>query len=320
MSTISVVIPAFNRADMIGETLASVFAQTLAPLEIIVVDDGSTDGTAELLARMSNRVRSIRIPNSGHQTARNVGLRAAQGELVAFCDDDDLWMPEFLETMAAQWDARPDLVSCYSNFRILRDGQMQATSKFDEARRYQWNELADAGPDGMVFETPIVDRLIAFQPLFPSAMVVRREAFLDAGGWDDSVNRHHISVDFATALRVANLPPLAVVSRPLVAIRKHAGNRSGDNQKMNTGEAHVLEHVLRTRPELAPHEKLIRDSIARRRHDALRLAFWRRDFKAVIELYSLLPVSFRGWKEVMKYAIATLPAPISAVAAALVSL
>jgi glycosyltransferase involved in cell wall biosynthesis len=319
VTAISVVIPTFNRAHLIGETLASIFAQTLPAFEIIVVDDGSTDETPEILARLGNRVRTIRVANGGPLAARNVGLRAAQTGLVAFCDDDDLWMPHFLETMAAQWQARPDLVACYANFRILRDGMLSATSKFDDAPSEYWCELQRDEQGCGTFETPVVERLIAFQPFFPSALVVRRDAFLAAGGWDDAVNRRYVSGDFATALRLANLPPLGVTAEPLVAIRKHDRNISGDNQKMNLGEALVLEHVLQNRPELAPLDGTIRNSIARRRRDALGIAFWRRDFKAVADIYAMLPAELRGLKEFAKYLIAALPAPLSGIAAAMVS-
>ena len=97
---ISVVIPAYDRADLIPETLDAILGQTLVPFEVIVVDDGSRDATWEVLQSYASRVRSIRIENSGDLVARNAGLRLATGELVAFCDSDDLWRPDFLEAMA----------------------------------------------------------------------------------------------------------------------------------------------------------------------------------------------------------------------------
>lgn len=319
LSGISVVIPTFNRAHLIGETLACVLAQTVAPAEIIVVDDGSTDATDDVLRRLGNQVRTIRVANGGPLAARNVGLRAAQSELVAFCDDDDLWMPNFIETMAAQWRAMPELVACFANFRILRDGVLSRGTKFDDAPGEYWGALRQSACGARVFDAPIVDRLIDFQPFFPSALVVRRTPFLAAGGWDETVSRRHVSGDFATALRLANLPPLGIATEPLVAIRKHGGNISGDTQKMNLGEAMVLEHVLQSRPELAKLDQTIRRSIARRRRDALGLAFWRRDFAAVSDIYTMLPAELRGWREWGKHLIAALPAPLCAIAASMVS-
>ena len=103
MSGISVVIPTYNRATLINETLAAVFAQTLLPDEIIVVDDGSTDATRSVLAGYGSRIRPIHNTNHGELVTRNTGLRAATSRLVAFCDSDDLWLPEFLAEMSNQW-------------------------------------------------------------------------------------------------------------------------------------------------------------------------------------------------------------------------
>jgi glycosyltransferase involved in cell wall biosynthesis len=317
MVKISVVIPTYNRAGLIGETLAAVFAQTLAPDEVIVVDDGSTDDTRSVLAGYGSRVRPLLVANGGELVARNTGLRAAAGDLVAFCDSDDLWMPDFLATMSAQWRAEPKLMACYSDHRILKDGALSARSKFADAPDAYWSGLRPAGSDAGVFDCPIVERLLAFQPLFPSCMMVSRATFLEAGGWDEGVSRV-VGCDFATVLRVAARPPLGIVRRPLATIRKHAGNFSGDTERMNLGDARVLEHVLRTRPELAPLQDAIRNSVMLRRRDALDSAFSRSDLAAVREIYRLLP----GGQPAMQRAkrvIAGLPRPLDRFVAALLS-
>ncbi len=95
-------------------------AQTLLPDEIIVVDDGSDDDTELVLASYASRVRRIHIRNSGDLVARNTGLKEARGRLVAFCDSDDLWRPDFLATMSAEWRLEPQLTACYADFCILR--------------------------------------------------------------------------------------------------------------------------------------------------------------------------------------------------------
>src|SRR5262245_52582764 len=99
--TISVIITTYNQAAYIGEALESVLAQTLQPLEVIVVDDGSTDDTAEQVARFTGRIRYIRQKNQGVAGSRNTGVRAARGELLAFLDGDDVWETEKLAAQAA---------------------------------------------------------------------------------------------------------------------------------------------------------------------------------------------------------------------------
>ncbi len=315
---ISVIIPTFNRADLISETLNAVLAQTLPADEIIVVDDGSTDGTSAILAGFASRVRHIPIPNSGDLVARNVGLQAARGRLVAFCDSDDIWLPEFLDAVSASWRAEPGLRACYSDFRILRDGVLASRSKLDDAPAAFWDGWRETGPDTGVFDSSCARNLLAFQPFFPSCMMVDREAFHSIGGWDEAVSRI-IGGDFATALRVAASPPVGLVRRTLVGIRKHGGNISANTERMNLGDAQVLEHVLQTRPDLALLEDAIRRIMARRRSDALDSAFSRRDFAAVRDIYTLLPASARAPRLRAKHAVANVPFPLGKLAAWLVS-
>jgi glycosyltransferase involved in cell wall biosynthesis len=282
LAEISVVIPSYNRAGLVGETLNAVLSQTLPPDEIIVVDDGSNDDTQSVLASYGDSIRPLRIPNSGDLVARNTGLRAARNRLVAFCDSDDFWTADFLAKMSAQWRTTPDLAVCYSDFRILQDGVISDRSKFEDAPDNFWSDLSATGSDTGVFKHDIVARLLSFQPFFPSCMMVSRTAFLNIGGWDEGVS---VGSDFATTIRVAAQASLGVVRRPMVIIRKHAGNFSSDAEKMNLRDAHVLEHVLRTHPELDHLGNAIRSSAESRRIAALDTAFSRRDFSTVREIY-----------------------------------
>jgi hypothetical protein len=308
---VSVIIPAYNRATLLPATLDAVLAQTLPPAEVIVVDDGSTDATpavaAGYAARPGSPVRLLTIANAGDLAARNVGLRAATATHVAFCDSDDLWRPGFLAGMAALWRADPGLHAAYCDFVIVRDGHWEGQSKFAQAPAGFWDGLQPLGPDGFRFDRPVVERLLGFQPLFPSCLVADRAALLGLGGWDEGVGRT-LGSDFATALRLAEHPPLGILQRPLVGIRKHAGNFSADVQAMNLGDAHVLAHVLASRPSLAPLAAAIRASIAGRRAAALDTAFARRDFAAVRQIAALLgPLSGRRR---VKHLVAGLPEPL----------
>ncbi len=109
---ISCIVPVFNGERYLREALDSIFAQTYRPLEVLVVDDGSTDGTAAVIATYGDQVRSLRQANAGPAAARNLGLSAARGGFVAFLDADDLWHPEKLARQMARFEARPDLDMC----------------------------------------------------------------------------------------------------------------------------------------------------------------------------------------------------------------
>src|SRR5262249_59293001 len=107
--TISVVIPCYNGARFLRETLASVLAQTLPPLEVLVIDDGSTDDSGAVAESFGPPVRVIRQPNQGESVARNRGIEEAKGEWVGFLDADDLWNPDKLER---QWQVGdPDVLA-----------------------------------------------------------------------------------------------------------------------------------------------------------------------------------------------------------------
>ncbi|HZZ84803.1 MAG TPA: glycosyltransferase family 2 protein [Anaeromyxobacteraceae bacterium] len=107
MPLVSIVMPTYNRADTISRAIASIHAQTWKRWELIVVDDGSTDGTADRLAGLDPRLKLIRQANQGVTGARNTGLEAATGDLIAFLDSDDEWLPHHLELAAAFFEAFP---------------------------------------------------------------------------------------------------------------------------------------------------------------------------------------------------------------------
>jgi glycosyltransferase involved in cell wall biosynthesis len=125
---ISVVIPTYNRPDLLQQTLESVLAQTYKDLQIIVVDDGSTAETGELLDKFSPRVQSIRLGRSGISTARNTGIDAAQGEFIAFVDHDDLWEPHKIEKHVEFASAHPELAMTYTDaIEFSKEGAAQIT-------------------------------------------------------------------------------------------------------------------------------------------------------------------------------------------------
>lgn len=306
--SVAAVVPTYNRADLLGETLESILRQTRTPDEIIVVDDGSTDDTVSFLSRYGAPVRCITIENSGDLVARNVGLRAAGSEIVAFCDSDDLWQPEYLSKLVAFWRHVPHIHTVYSNFFEMHQGVRATSSKFDAAPSGFWSEARVVENGNLVIATPFVEKLLAFQPFFTSCMSVRRERFLALGGWDETTSRM-IGCDFATALRVAENPPFGVFVDPLVGIRKHGGNISGDVQRMNLGDAGVLDVVLRSRPSMQPYAEAIRASIVARRRAALDTAFARGDFEGVRKIAAMVPAAVRSRRDIAKIAVAHLPRP-----------
>ncbi|WP_084697767.1 glycosyltransferase family 2 protein [Muricoccus aerilatus] len=313
--SISVVIPTWNRADLLPETLDCVLAQDNPAAEIIVVDDGSEDGTQALLDRYKSRgVKNIRISNSGDLHARNVGLEAAKSTLVAFCDSDDLWKSTFLRMMVDCWNREARTCAVYADFQIVRDGVWETSTKFDLAPTGFWDGLRPVSEGLFMFDRPMADRLVSYQPFFPSALVANREFLLEIGGWDEGTSGL-VGRDFATAIRIAEHAPLGILRQPLVGIRKHTSNDSGDTLAMNLGDGKVLEHILRTRPAMAPYAAAIKASIIDRRRRALDLAFTRGNFSLVRDIAELLPPEAVSRLTQLKCLAARLPDPLRRISA-----
>jgi glycosyltransferase involved in cell wall biosynthesis len=137
LPTVSCVIPAFNCAAYVGEAIDSVLEQSYRPTEIIVVDDGSTDGTADVVAAYKNHVRYLRQSNAGPAAARNHGLRAACGDFIALLDADDIWHPEKLDRQMSCFRDRPDLDICVAHVQNFWIPELR-----EEAKRFQNHRIA----------------------------------------------------------------------------------------------------------------------------------------------------------------------------------
>jgi glycosyltransferase involved in cell wall biosynthesis len=170
-SRVSVIIPVHNGARTVPRALASVFAQTFTNYEVVVVNDGSTDDTASVLAGYGDRIRVISQPNRGLSAARNAGVRASTSEYIAFLDDDDEWMPAKLARCVPVLDADPECALVYTlALRVDTQGRQM--------------DPPIAQPDGA--ESPTMKELLAHPwNVVPSQFVVRREVFERCGGFHE---------------------------------------------------------------------------------------------------------------------------------------
>ncbi len=171
-SLVSVIIPAYNVAPFIAETLESLFAQTRGDFEAIVINDGSTDETGERLAPYRDRIVYISQKNSGVMAARNAGLRASRGSYLATLDGDDLWEPKFLETLVGMLESDPGLDAAYPNAAFY------GSPKF-AGRLHQ-----DVFP---VTEPVTFDRVLRRECYIFSSLVFRREVLDEVGMFDESL-------------------------------------------------------------------------------------------------------------------------------------
>lgn len=167
---ISVIIPTYNRADMVCEAVDSVLAQDYSPFELIVVDDGSTDDTPKRLAAYGDKIRVLAQDNRGVSAARNAGIRMAQGRYLAFLDSDDLWEKQKLSCQMDFFKANPDILICQSEEIWIRKGKR--VNPMNKHKKLS----------GMLFEPYLHLCLVS-----PSAVMIKRELLDEVGLFDESL-------------------------------------------------------------------------------------------------------------------------------------
>ena len=201
---VSVIIPTYNRSTLVAEAIESVLAQTRPADEIIVVDDGSTDDTAEKLERFRERIQYIWQSNGGVSVARNTGLRHTNGDLVAFLDADDVWHPCKLERQLAILAQRPDL-------GLLATPLIPWPGTFVPPCQLGNGAIQELTLEGMLLANPIST---------PS-IVVRRGVIERAGEFDPELLA---AEDYDLWLRCVQVSPSAILMEPLTGCRDTSGS------------------------------------------------------------------------------------------------
>lgn len=199
---ISVILPTWNRRRWLPQALDSVLQQTLPPHEIIVVDDGSTDGTLEALAPNYPAVRWIRQENRGPAAARNAGARAATGNWLAFLDSDDRWLPEKLQKQVAFLKEHPDYEVVHTNEIWIRNGR-RVNPKKKHQKYGGW----------------IYPQCLPLCIISPSSLLISRRLWEELGGFDES---YPACEDYELWLRLAARHPVGYLPEPLIV--KHGGH------------------------------------------------------------------------------------------------
>lgn len=239
---VSVIIPTYNRAGQVAEAVASVAAQTFRDFEILVVDDGSTDATPEVLASLEG-VRVLRHAcRRGVAAARNLGAAKAKGEWLAFLDSDDLWLPEKLARQMAYFDQRPGLLLCQTDETWVRHGVR--VNKPASHRKVA----------GRIF-LPSLERCM----VSPSAVVLHRQLLADHGGFDPDLPA---AEDYDLWLRLSWRFEVGLVDEPLVIKRGGHADQLSAQWGLDRFRIRALIKLLREAGLPAPYARAAQQMLA----------------------------------------------------------
>jgi glycosyltransferase involved in cell wall biosynthesis len=199
ISQVSVIIPTYNRSWCLAEAVDSVLSQDFSGFELIVVDDGSADGTPQLLKGYGDALRVLRQDNHGVSAARNAGIAASHAGLIAFLDSDDLWLPGKLRRQVEFFASHPEALICQTEELWVKNGRRVNPGKRHRKR------------DGMIFEPSLELCLVS-----PSAVMVRRELFDGVGLFDEALPACE---DYDLWLRVSCRFPVHLIETAFIVKR-----------------------------------------------------------------------------------------------------
>lgn len=258
MVKVSVIIPAYNGDRYLAEAIDSVLEQTYRDYEIIVVDDGSTDNTAQVARQYGNRVRYLSQKNQGVAASRNFGLAAALGDYIAFLDQDDLFLPHKLAIQTELLDKDADLGMVNSGWQIYQD-RSSSDLAIATAAVQPWQQIPDLS----------AANLIVWKPVFLGAMLFRRDWLERSGGFNTTLEQ---TPDVDLVMRLAKMGCSAAwVEQITVKYRQHEANAS-KNSLLQAQELNQITAKFFAQSSLTPEIKILE---APSRYQSLIWSAWR---------------------------------------------
>jgi glycosyltransferase involved in cell wall biosynthesis len=293
-SLVSVVIPVYNGGSFLTKAIESTLSQTYKPIELIVVDDGSVDDSADIISSYGTRLRPIRQPNAGVAQARNVGIRAARGDFVAFLDQDDWWLPTKVAKQVEFFGQDHDLGLVHTDAAFYHDPSASFIGRINRLRP----ELLT----GRSFE-----RLLLGNAILNSSVMVRRSVLNTVGTINIEIRGNTIQ-DYDLWLRIAKQSSFGFIAEKLVVYRLHPGQGMWDARRSLVEELDLVERLVeetRTPPsaEMRARMATLLDEAGIAHLDAGNVELARQCFaKALRKRYS--------WRDVVLLALALLPPPL----------
>ena len=292
---VSAVIPVYNGERFLRESLESVFAQTYPSLEVVVVDDGSTDGSAALIDSYGTRLIAVHQENQGVGGARNTGMTRAGGRFVAFCDQDDRWRPKKIEKQVALFLADDALGLVHTD--VLH---------YDEAKSVFAGPL-DPAAEPHRLAGDCYQRLLLDNQIYNSSVMVRASVLEEVGLCDPEIRGNTVQ-DYDLWLRIARRSRFAFLDEPLTVFRVHSDQGTWDRRLMLTEESRLLERVLAEDRAAVSDEMRLRmaglyDALGTAHVDAGERGLARRNFARSLKWR-------RTRRAALLWAVCLLPAPV----------
>ena len=258
MAKISIIIPTYNSAQYICEAIESVLNQTYKDFEIIVVDDGSTDNTKEVIKPYLNKIKYIYQQNSGPSAARNRGIKEAKGEYIAFLDADDIWLPQKLELQIKFMEKEKEVGLIFSDMILFNEKGIIKNSFLKEKLFFNKLSIKPLSSTEKVIYDNVFNALLQENFIPTNTVIVKKECFNKVGFFDETL----FSVeDRDMWLRIGLFYDIGFINFPLVLTRFHETNISANQELALKSRLKVMKKFLNYSNLPIKSKKIIKQTI-----------------------------------------------------------
>jgi glycosyltransferase involved in cell wall biosynthesis len=255
MPRVSVVIPTYNYGHFLGEAIQSVLDQTIQCFEIIIVDDGSTDNTREVVKTYKdNRIHYLWQENHGVAAAQNTGIKASTGEYVTILGADDTYLPQNLELKVGLLDSQPEIDLVCSDAYFVYDNNQSTTDTLWNKKQFKYT-----GSPVEAARQPLKELLFRSCFIMPQATMLRRRVFEIIGYFDESLPTHE---DWDFMVRVVQHFSVEAIDIPLLKIRHHGTNLTQNQEKVYQGAINAINKTMRSGSFIGEELKILKQRLA----------------------------------------------------------
>jgi len=255
MARVSVIIPTYNYARFLGEAIQSVLDQTFTDFELIVVDDGSTDNTREVVETFKDtRIRYLWQENRGVAAAQNTGIKASHGEYITILGADDLYLPQNLDLKVKLLDSRLDVGLVCSNGYFIYDNNEATLDTLWGKKEFKYS-----GNPVQAARQPLKELLYRSCFIMPQATMARNQVFAAVGYFDESLPTHE---DWDFFVRVVQRFSVEAIDMPLLKIRRHSTSLTGNQEKVYQGAATAIKKAIGSGSFSGEEIKILKERLA----------------------------------------------------------